>query len=804
MVDKGKRPAEVDKSLQTASERTSLTITMPPRRESFPDFSQTEANEMQTEEDAVSVRFAKTPPQEFANFNRQVNANGSEVDESLKQLSEKAKGKRRAIEIMSSTSTHGNTPKAKPFTRSKNSFREIVRTRFPFEGYWHCSTKDIDNDNIQTDDEDGNKDGDKNGGLDGNQNRDKDEPCESLRKRIFQFDFRGRKDTKIDKSHVVEFHDPSASGNILGAESNSGDPAATSHLNGMNSYNVRGIREERSPNEGTESSTSENDVPANKGAESLSEGPEVIHQGAIVPDPNFNTQIEYSSETPAKILRVEPATETINIIHNMCKDPSEKPKMPTPMSIREEVSSRAGRLNIFKKWSESGKANQARMILRYSEVDQGTSTRDRFRYNAQRGVVNDHTNSTEDLRYQINRTAKNCRTRGLEAPISQISYGVSSVRTCFISKSNSVKSIAPIIENASNEAGGDNAAPESAQRLQDTSNGTSLRRRARVDRLRERFASSIEEVINSNETPDLMSDVERTTLRRTPRVNRVKREFTDSIDEVINSNETPNLMSDVDIQGSSPLSGLLDTITRSNFIGSSNGVIQSQKTPALMSGVADDSIEDEDEDEGAPLCRQSSRDPSASEARDTESEMNGDQRQNALAISRATSRNWRSSTRVDQLNDHDTSTTVAPGPEELQEPRFIEDYKSLMVAINENCAPEGRRALNVLRQYQTKMATILESDPENDSEASQRSNSDPPSLTDTTNTSESSTSVQQQSPLGVFRSNAFRRKHRSMRFESHNDELAEWETQGHDRDNASENSRRSSLRRILGMGRLSR
>ncbi|KAK8904601.1 hypothetical protein QC760_006957 [Botrytis cinerea] len=87
MACREKTQEEVDKTSQTASELTSMTITMPPPPESFPQFSQNAANGMQAEENFVSGHLASTPTQEFANFNRQVTADGNEVDESPKQFS---------------------------------------------------------------------------------------------------------------------------------------------------------------------------------------------------------------------------------------------------------------------------------------------------------------------------------------------------------------------------------------------------------------------------------------------------------------------------------------------------------------------------------------------------------------------------------------------------------------------------------------------------------------------------------------------------------------------------------------------
>ncbi|TGO20214.1 hypothetical protein BPAE_0322g00020 [Botrytis paeoniae] len=732
MADRGEKQDEVDKRTQTASELTLMTITMPSPPENFPHFSQNEANGMQTEENTVSGHLAKTPTQEFANFNRQVNANGSEVD----KLPKKEMGTK------SSTDAHGNKVKVKQLTEKKNGIKEKKGRRFAFQRYQHCSTKDVDNDNIETDDEDGDEDKHEHGDGDkyGDENGDDDEPSEVLCKRILMFGLRRRKNKKFNKPEVLEFYNSRASGNILGAESDSRDTATTPHLNDMNSNNARE-------------------------SEGLSEGPEEMHTGTIKPDPNFITEVLYSEErAPPKIIQVEPVSRNIAIIHKMVKEPPEEPEVSTLKSIRQKVFLWAGRFNPLRRWSQSGRDNEARMSLRHSEADLGALTRDEFRENAEREVVNDHTNSTEDLENQTNRktnksgtrdSAHNIKrtgssgqnsegmilnadahgTRELEAEVIRMANPVDCVRTCFISKSKSVKSIEPIIEDASNETRGENAAPESAQRLQ-------------------------------TRREPIYSDPKGTTLRRRPRVERLRREFAGSIDELINSNQTPHLMPDVDIQGSSALSGYLETITTSNLIGSNNGLNQSQETPALMSGVADNSIQD-DVDFGAPLRRHSSREPSAEEPRDTESDMNVNQHQ------RGTSMNWESGTSVDQQNDRETSMAVAPAPEELRESRILENYISTMAAINEDCYPEVQLIRRALKRYEIKMKIILESDLENDSEASQRSNSDPPSLTDTINTSESSMSVQQQSSHGVSRSNAIRRKRRSMRFEPYDDELME-------------------------------
>ncbi|KAF7853598.1 uncharacterized protein EAF02_011903 [Botrytis sinoallii] len=648
MAYRGKTQDGVNKRTQTASERTSMTITMPPPPENFPQFSQNEANGMQSDENAVSGHLAKTPTQEFANFNKQVNANGSEVNKSPKPLSATGSGNRRDMETKSSTHTYGHKPKTRPFIRKKNGIKK-KRGR-NFQRYQHCSTKDVDNDNIETDDEDGDRHKDKHrGGAN----------VAELQKG----------NEKFNKSEALEFHKSSASGNILGAESNSRDPAATSHLNDMNG---------NSPRE----------------SERLSEGPQKIHNGAIIPDPNFNTEVLFSKErAPPKIIQLEPVDRNIAIIHKMIKESPEEPKMSTWKLIRHRVSSWTGRLNPLRRWSQSGRDNEARMSLRHSEADLGALTRDELRENAERKIVNGHTRDSVHSIKRAGSSGQNSEESFLNADV----YGIREVeaevirisnpaRTCFISRSKSVRSVEPIIEDASNETGGGNAAQENAQRLQTT-----------------------QEPIDS--------DPEGTTLRRRPRVEKLRREFTGSIDEVINSNRMLHAMSNTDTQGSSASSGYLETITTRNLIGYNNGLNQSQQNLTLMSGVADDSVQDDD-DFGAPLCRYSSREPSAEE----------------------------------ETQEHDT----------------LEDKTSTVAAIKEKCRSKVDRG--AVRGFVPKGGPIPESALE-DSEASQRSNSDPPSLTDTTNTSESSMSVQQQYSCGIFRSNAIRRNRRSMNFESYNDAL---------------------------------
>ncbi|TGO41409.1 hypothetical protein BHYA_0022g00500 [Botrytis hyacinthi] len=652
MSDRRITQEEVDKRTQIASERTSMTTTIPPPPENFPQFSQNEANGMQTEENAVSGRLAKTPTQDFANFNRQVNVSGNEFDISPKQLSATGNGDRKEMETKPSTDASGNALKVKPLTR-KNAIRGKKRRRSPFQRYQHCSTKDVDNDNIQTDDEDGHECQyeHRDGCEYGDENGDDAEPSQSLCKQILLFGFiKRRQNKKLKKSMVLEFYKSNISGNILGAESNFRDLAATSHLNDMNSNDARE-------------------------SERIRTGREEIHNGAIVPDPNFSTQVLFSKEkTPPKIIEVEPVNRNITIIRKMVKESPEEPKISTWKLIRHRVSSWTGRLNPLRKWSQSGRDNEARMSLRHGEANLGALTRDEFRQNADAPG-----------------------TREVEAgEVIRVLNPVDCVRTCLISRSKSVRSVEPVIEDA--YLGG-------------------------------------------------------TTLRRRPRVARLRREFAVSIDEVVNSNGTRYQMIEFDIQASSASRGYSETTTTttSKVFGPNNRILQSLETLALMSGEADDSIQ-EDADFGAPLCRYSSREPSAEEARDTESDMNVNQHQIA------------------------TSMVVAPAPEELRGSRILDNYTSTMDAINENSYPEVHRICDALKKYGTKMDPIPESDLENDSEASQRSNSDPPSLADTMNTSASSMSVQQKSSRGVSRSNAIRRKRRSMRFEPYT--LSSWNGRG--------------------------
>ncbi|KAF7924646.1 uncharacterized protein EAE97_010597 [Botrytis byssoidea] len=653
MSDRRITQEEVDKRTQTASERTSMTIAMPSCPENFPQFSQNEANGMQTEENAVYGHLAKTPTQEFANFNRQVNASASEVYKSPKQLSATGNGNRKEMETKSSIDANGNAPKVKPLTR-KNAIKGKKHRRSPFQKYQHCSTKDLDNDNIQTDDENayGYKYEHGDGYENGDENGDDDKPNQSLYKRILQFGFiKRRQNKKLKESMVLEFHKSTISVNILGAGSTSRDPAVISHLNDMNSNNARE-------------------------SEELSAGPGEIHNGAIVPDPSFNTQVLFSKEkTPPKIIEVEPVNRNITIIHKMVKESPEEPETSTWKLIRHRVSSWTGRLNPLRRWSQSGRDNEARISLRRNEADLGAFTRNGVRENA-------------DTR----------GTREAEGEVIRLLNPVDCARTCLISKSKSVRSVEPIIEDASNETRGESA-----------------------------------------------------TLRRRPRVARLRREFAVSIDEVINLHGTRYQMIEYDIQASSTSRVYSETTTTSGVFGPNNRVLRSLETLALMSEEAGDSIQ-EDTDFGAPLCRHSSRQPSAEETGDTESDMNDNQHQIA------------------------TPMVVAPAPEEPRGSRILENYTSTIAAINENCYLEVQRIFDALKDYAIKMETISESDLEEDSEVNQRSNSDPPSLAATMNTSESSMSVQQQSYRVVSRSNAIRRKRRSVRFEPYS--LSSWNGRG--------------------------
>ncbi|TGO09807.1 hypothetical protein BTUL_0154g00300 [Botrytis tulipae] len=653
MSDRKITQEEVDQKTQTASERTSMTITMPPPPENFPQFSQNEANGMQTEENAVSGHLAQTPTQEFANFNRQVNTNGSEVDKSPKQLSATGNGKRKEMETKSFTDASGNALKVKPLTR-RNAIKGKKHLRSPFQMYQHCSTKDVDNDNIQTDDENGDaykyEHGD--GYENGDENGDDDKPNQSLCKQILHFGFiKRRQNKKLKESMVLEFHKSTISVNILGAESTSRDPAVTPHLNGMNSNNARE-------------------------SERLRAGPEEIHNGAIVPDPSFNTQVLFSKEkTPPKIIEVEPVNRNITIIRKMVKESPEEPEISTWKLIRHRVSSWTGKLNPLRRRSQSGRDNEARMSLRRNEADLGAFTRNEVRENADaRGA------------------------REAEGEVIRLLNPVDCARTCLISKSKSVRSVQPIIEDASNETRGESA-----------------------------------------------------TLRRRPRTSRLRREYAYPIDQVINLNETRYQVLHFDIHGSSASGVYSETTTTSRVFGPNNRVLQSLETLALMSEEADDSIQ-EDVDFGVPLCRHSSRRPSAEETRDTESDMDANQHQIAASM------------------------VAAPAPEEIRESRIQETYTSTIAAISEYRYLKVNHISGALEKYGPKMETIPESDLEEDSEVSQRSNSDPPSPADTMNTSESSISAQQQSSHGVSRSNAIRRNRRSVRFEPYS--LSSWNRRG--------------------------
>ncbi|TEY60195.1 hypothetical protein BOTCAL_0184g00160 [Botryotinia calthae] len=688
---------EVDKSSQTTSERTSMTITMPPPPENFPHFSQNAANGMQTVENFVSGHLARTPTQEFANFNRQVTTNGNEVDKSPKQLSAVGNEIKRQMETESS----------------------------------------------------------------------------------------------------IDAYESSASGNILGAKSNSRDPAATSHLNHANNNGV-----------------------ATRNSEQLNEGPEVMGRGTIIPDPNFYTEVVYSKERPEGVIKSERAFGDIAIIHKMCIMPPEEPKMSKLKLGRKRVSSLAKKLNPRRRPRQSGRDNEARMSLRHAEADLGALTRDEARDNAEREVLNDHTNNTEDLENQTNRTTRSEEnhdgmmqatnklgtkdvahyikqtasskhnsgemilaadahgTKELEAQVNQMTNPVASVRTCFISKSNSVKSIAPIIEDASNNTGGESAAPESVQRLQNTRELT-------------------------------ISDPEGTTLRRTRRSDSLRNEFVHPMVEIVNLNERPHPTPDFGVPEPSALSRSSRTVTAYNFIGCNEELLRSHGILALVPEVVGYSVQDDDDDDdfGAPLCRNPSHKPSAEETRQTESEMGIDPYPNAIPMSRDAPINRENDASVDQQNNNETSLTVALTPEAILEARNLEYYISLIPTLDGKSNPEVRRICRALKDYPTKMDSISESELENDSEASQKSNLEPASLEGTLNTSESSTGVQQHRvskprvnrKIRRIRPRIPRKGRPSMRFEPYDKEVLTSERKQLDKPKATMISRKHPWRRIWGM-----
>ncbi|KAM0155831.1 hypothetical protein ACHAQE_006596 [Botrytis cinerea] len=771
MACREKTQEEVDKTSQTASELTSMTITMPPPPESFPQFSQNAANGMQAEENFVSGHLASTPTQEFANFNRQVTADGNEVDESPKQFSAVGNDIQRQLETESSTDAYGNILRARSLKNRKGDGRPS------FQRYQHCSTKDVDNDNLETDDEDededkdededGGEDGDGGENGDGDENKDKDKRSRSLCKRILQFVLMIKKN-KLSKSKVFGNQESSASGNILGAKSNSRDPAATSHLNDANSNGV-----------------------ATRNSAQLGEGPEEMGRGTIIPDPNFNTEVVYSKERPEGVIKSEPTFGGIAIIHKMCRMPPEEPKMSKLTLRRQRVSSLAKKINPRKRQRQSGRDNEARMSLRHTEADLGALTRDEVRENAEREVVDDHTDNTEDIENQTNQTTRSEEnhdgmmeitsksgtkdvahyikqtasskqnsgemilaadahgTKELEAQVSQMTNPVASVRTCFISKSNSVKSVAPIIEDASNNTGGESAAPESVQGFQNTRDL-------------------------------IVSDPEAATLRRTRRSYCLHDEFVHPTVEIVNLSKRPHPTPDFGVTEPSAFSRSLRTVTGYNLIGYNAELLQSHENLALIPKGNRRSAQDDDDDNfGAPLCRTPSHKPSAEETRQTESEMSIDPYPNAIPISRDAPINRGNDASVDQQNNNETSLTVALTPEAILEARNLEYYISLIPTLDGKSNPEVQRILQALKGYPIKMGSISESDLENDSEASQRSNPEPASLESTLNISESSTGVQQHlvskprvnRKIRRIRPRIARKGRPSMRFESYDKEF---------------------------------
>ncbi|KAJ8065655.1 hypothetical protein OCU04_006327 [Sclerotinia nivalis] len=469
--------------------KESNEMTQQERHAFFPRFSQTEADRLRIQDITVQYYLSQTPTADFAKFNEHhIGTNGEVYDHRKyaegkfiregKENGEKEEGAHQAflnqyqsfVDDMKATDKY-EINQRKDSKISQRTLRRLKETYhikekerdevkeeksgiFPI--FLHGSEdafKDIDEDNIETDEE-------------------KDENDSPWYKRS-KFSLFGSGRTKeVDEPEVFPFFDPTASGNVpVEQVSEVRGNSMSSLAIDMKSGKANGFREERRGFRHMGGSISEGNVPnISMRNEQCVDGND-LQTSKNTPcepvaisdsDPPFHTEISYSSERDGEIIESEPVTDDISVINKIFKAPPEKPRRLALRSIRRKTVALPAMLK--RRWSQTmndaelKKAGKAKRLEKAKKIERAKKaamelTSDELilwhRQEALKALVGD--SPGEDVEAMLRTSNKN-GTKDLENQVYQMTSDVPHVRTCSITKSDSVKSVVPIIENDSKKA----------------------------------------------------------------------------------------------------------------------------------------------------------------------------------------------------------------------------------------------------------------------------------------------------------------------------------------------------------------
>ncbi|KAI9646144.1 hypothetical protein NHQ30_005584 [Ciborinia camelliae] len=161
--------------------------------------------------------------------------------------------------------------------------------------------------------------------------------------------------------------------------------------------------------------------------------------------PNFKTNI-WNSGKDGQIIDSEPATDTINIINTMSKAPSERRRASFPETVLRKVVSLPAIIKRKLSWrqnqAEVKKSEELRDMKKNGEVIRG-------REKALGGMI-----AKKPMNIgEIARTSRMNGTKNLEAQVKEITGPAANVHITSITRSNTVRSVVPVIGDYSNRAG---------------------------------------------------------------------------------------------------------------------------------------------------------------------------------------------------------------------------------------------------------------------------------------------------------------------------------------------------------------
>ncbi|KAF7879207.1 hypothetical protein EAF04_000405 [Stromatinia cepivora] len=443
----------------------------------FPRFSQQEADRLRIQDITVQHYLSRTPVAEFKEFNEHhVDTNG-EVYDHRKYAEGKfiRKGEENGVKEDTKEGAHeaflshsrglvDDTDEHEIDQRKDSKISERTLRRLKnlchvkekekdedkeeksgiFPNFLHGSedaSKDIDEDNIETDDE-------------------KDRNDSPWYKRSDFSLFGSGRTKEVDEPEVFPFFDPTASGNVPAEKVSEVRRNSISSLaSDVRSGRANGLREERRGFRHMGTSASEGNVNISMRNGQYMNGNDVQMQinttcGRVVisdSDPRFHTEILYSSERDGEIIESERVTNNISVINKIFKAPPEESRISALRSMRRKAISLP---TMFKRrWSQITNDAEAKKVEKAKKIEKAKESaldmiNDEmvvwYRQKALKALVGD--SPRENVEGMLRNSNKN-GTKSLENQVYQMTSDVPHVRTCSITKSDSVKSVVPIIEN---------------------------------------------------------------------------------------------------------------------------------------------------------------------------------------------------------------------------------------------------------------------------------------------------------------------------------------------------------------------